>query len=103
MKLCWQSSYPATFIAVTADIGVDFDLNLGWGVTLRRNIGIEFPPNQFDATQKLFIRRRLENLLSTAKHIFIDMTWDDSGDFCEILVNGEDLNDLMIAQGVFPK
>ena len=76
-----------------------FDLNLGWGVSLRRKIQIDFSP-KYDATQKLFICRRLDNILSTAKHIFVEMTWDDSGDFCEIIVNGEDLQELMILGNV---
>jgi hypothetical protein len=98
----WMSTYPAIFIEIDSDGEVIFELNLGWGVTMRRGIKIEFSMS-FDKTQKLFIQRRLENILSTAKHIFIDVTWDDSGPFCEIIVNGEDLTDLMVTQGVLPK
>jgi len=97
-----MSSYPAIFIQIEDDGDVLFDLNLGWGVSLRRAIKIEFSL-RFDKTQMLFIHRRLENILSTAKHIFVDVTWDETGPFCEIIVNGDDLTDLMITQGVLPK
>jgi hypothetical protein len=98
----WRSSYPADFVAVHDDGSIDFDVHLGWGLIFRRNIAIEFSV-RFDPTQRIFIKRRLENIMGTAKHIFIDMTWDDSGDFCEILINGEDLTDVLTTSGVLPK
>lgn len=98
----WQSSNPAKIVMVISSHEILFDINLGWGITMRQAIGLEYRTN-YDSTQRMFIKRRLENMLSTAKDIVIDMYWDDGEvPFCDILVGGEDIIDLIENQGVLP-
>lgn len=98
----WQSTHPAKIVAVISSHEILFDVNLGWGVTLRQAIGLEYKKD-YDASQRLFIKRRLENMLSNAKDIMIEMFWDDGEvPFCDILVGGDDIIDLIENQGVLP-
>ncbi len=98
----WQSSNPATIVQVLSSHEILFDINLGWGITLRQAIGLEYR-NNYDASQRVFIKRRLENLLSNATNIMIDMYWDDGEiPFCDILVGGQDIIDLIENGGILP-
>lgn len=98
----WQSTHPAKVVEVLSSHEIIFDVNLGWGITLRQAIGLEYK-NDYCASQKIFIKRRLENLLSNAKDIMIDMFWSEGEiPFCDILIGGEDIIDLIERQRVLP-
>jgi len=91
----WQSTHPAKIVMIISSHEILFDINLGWGITMRQAIGLEYKQD-FDASQRVFIKRRLENMLSNVKDVMIDMYWDDGEvPFCDILVGGEDIIDLI--------
>jgi hypothetical protein len=96
----WVSTYPAKVVKVLDADEILFSLNLGFGITLETPIGVEYSQT-YDHTQKIFVKRRLEHILNTTENIVVEMYWDpEGGHFCDVLVNGNDLIDLLESNGL---
>jgi hypothetical protein len=98
----WTSSYPARFIAMATYDQATFDIDLGFNIWTRQTIGMELDIDHFEPSKKVFLARRIDNLLATANRITLTLYWgdsDDAGTYAEIDVDNEDLIDLLDRAG----
>lgn len=101
MSGSWVGIYPAVVVDVADYDKVLFDLDCGWGISIKRYIRMEYSMD-YDKNQKIFLKRRLENFLKTiTSKIMVEVCWDDGDEaYCDVLVGGEDLITLIEDQGI---
>ena len=101
MQRTWISTYPAYFVQVLDYNVVEFILDLGFNISIKQqiNIDINMAP---DNTRVVFLKRRIENILHSAKRITIDIYWSNQNqtDHCaDIDVDNRDLIEMLYASG----
>jgi hypothetical protein len=63
---------------------------------------MELDIEKFEPSKKIFLARRIDNMLATAHRITLTLYWgdsDDAGTYAEIDVDNEDLIDLLDRAG----
>jgi len=90
----WVSDYPAKFVGVAEYNAVIFDVYLGFHLILRQTISLEL--DDVETSKKVFLKRKLENMLSAATDISLRFLWssvDDATPSVDIEIDHKDLID----------
>lgn len=98
----WLAEYPARYVEVLDFNEIVFDVSLGFNISIRYPIYLEL--DDVEGSMRIFLKRRLEHLLSTAKNIYLKVLWGDTDDarvIADIDVDGEDLIDILGRLGFF--
>jgi hypothetical protein len=99
---CWVGFYPCTFIRVLEADAIEFEIQLGWGLRLTKDVEIAVPP--LHKHRAVFMKRRIENILATANQLALQMYWGDPdvySVYCDVLVDGDDLVNILCREGYF--
>lgn len=76
----WISAYPAKYIGMVNFNTPVFELWLGFDVLIRHPVVIDLPTDGWENSKKVFLQRRIENILTNAKEILVDVFWsNDNG------------------------
>lgn len=98
----WVGSYPSKYVGMHDFDEPTFDLNLGFGVSIRRSIKIDIDTKDYESSKRVFLRRRVDNILGSAKHIMLTIYWgdtDDAASYAEIEADSQDLLDALYRSG----
>jgi hypothetical protein len=96
----WIGEYPATFMEVLSHSEIKFLVHLGFDITIRTAITFDVP--DLESSKKVFLKRKLEHMLTNAQHILLRFFWDATDDckpIVDIEVDHEDLIEKLEAMG----
>jgi hypothetical protein len=92
--------YPAKFVSLPAYNEINFDICVGFGLTLRQTIRLEI--DDIEPSKRAFLLRKLENMLHAAHTITLAFMWssvDDARPGVDVEVDHKDLIDTLEGLG----
>lgn len=98
----WVASYPGKYLGMADFDEPIFDLNLGFGVTIKRSIKIDIDTKEYESSKRIFLQRRVENILGAARYIMLTIYWgdtDDDASYAEIEADSQDLLEALYRSG----